>query len=164
MHCFSVVYCFADVLLAALARKLADFQPHWARSQVGLACGWLGGLLFIPVDWLRAFHRKVDPSIFKQHRGFSSLFSSLHPSLRIFSLQPPKLSNQSTNMSGKGGKAAAAGDAAKGQQSRSSKAGLQFPVGRIHRMLRKGNYAQRIGAGAPGEPDINTSRMIIPSS
>ncbi len=51
-------------------------------------------------------------------------------------------------MSGKGGKAAAAGDA-KAQQSRSSKAGLQFPVGRIHRMLRKGNYAQRIGAGAP---------------
>ena len=57
---------------------------------------------------------------------------------------------QST-MSGKGGKAAAASDAAKAQQSRSSKAGLQFPVGRIHRMLRKGNYAQRIGAGAPGE-------------
>lgn len=54
-------------------------------------------------------------------------------------------------MSGKGGKAAAAGDASKAQQSRSSKAGLQFPVGRIHRMLRKGNYAQRIGAGAPGE-------------
>ena len=53
-------------------------------------------------------------------------------------------------MSGKGGKAAAAGGAdAKAQQSRSSKAGLQFPVGRIHRMLRKGNYAQRIGAGAP---------------
>merc|ERR1712093_471355 len=36
-----------------------------------------------------------------------------------------------------------------GAQSRSAKAGLQFPVGRIHRMLRKGNYAQRIGAGAP---------------
>ncbi|GAA5996927.1 hypothetical protein JCM5350_003651, partial [Sporobolomyces pararoseus] len=34
-------------------------------------------------------------------------------------------------------------------QSRSVKAGLQFPVGRIHRLLRKGNYAQRIGAGAP---------------
>ena len=33
--------------------------------------------------------------------------------------------------------------------SRSSKAGLQFPVGRIHRKLRKGNYAQRVGAGAP---------------
>ncbi|WFD33724.1 histone H2A [Malassezia cuniculi] len=34
-------------------------------------------------------------------------------------------------------------------QSRSAKAGLQFPVGRIHRLLRKGNYAQRVGAGAP---------------
>jgi len=33
--------------------------------------------------------------------------------------------------------------------SRSSKAGLQFPVGRIHRMLKRGNYAQRVGAGAP---------------
>jgi len=37
----------------------------------------------------------------------------------------------------------------KKSNSRSSKAGLQFPVGRIHRHLRKGNYAQRIGAGAP---------------
>ncbi len=33
--------------------------------------------------------------------------------------------------------------------SRSSKAGLQFPVGRIHRHLRAGNYADRVGAGAP---------------
>ena len=47
---------------------------------------------------------------------------------------------------GKGGKKEAAGTKSK---SRSSKAGLQFPVGRIHRLLRKGNYAQRIGAGAP---------------
>ncbi|ORX34332.1 histone H2A type 1 [Piromyces finnis] len=36
-----------------------------------------------------------------------------------------------------------------GAKSRSSRAGLQFPVGRVHRLLRKGNYAQRIGAGAP---------------
>ena len=34
-------------------------------------------------------------------------------------------------------------------KSRSSRAGLQFPVGRIHRLLRKGNYADRVGAGAP---------------
>ena len=59
---------------------------------------------------------------------------------------------------GKGGKAKA-GKA----KSRSSRAGLQFPVGRIHRLLRlgsdfachssflcrKGNYAKRVGAGAP---------------
>ena len=40
---------------------------------------------------------------------------------------------------------------AKGTKSktRSSRAGLQFPVGRIHRHLRKGNYAKRVGAGAP---------------
>ncbi|MCO5566097.1 histone-fold-containing protein [Meira miltonrushii] len=47
-----------------------------------------------------------------------------------------------------GGKGGKSGSDAK-SQSRSSKAGLQFPVGRIHRHLRKGNYAQRIGAGAP---------------
>ena len=34
-------------------------------------------------------------------------------------------------------------------KTRSSRAGLQFPVGRIHRMLRKGSYAERVGAGAP---------------
>ena len=39
--------------------------------------------------------------------------------------------------------------AANQKQSRTSRAGLQFPVGRIHRHLRRGNYAQRIGAGAP---------------
>ncbi|CAG2200479.1 H2A [Mytilus edulis] len=44
---------------------------------------------------------------------------------------------------GKGGKAKAKA------KSRSSRAGLQFPVGRIHRLLRKGNYAERVGAGAP---------------
>ena len=33
--------------------------------------------------------------------------------------------------------------------SRSYRAGLQFPVGRIHRFLREGRYAERIGAGAP---------------
>jgi histone H2A len=33
--------------------------------------------------------------------------------------------------------------------SKSTKAGLQFPVSRIARYLRKGRYASRIGAGAP---------------
>ncbi|KAI1704475.1 core histone h2A/H2B/H3/H4 domain-containing protein [Ditylenchus destructor] len=46
---------------------------------------------------------------------------------------------------GKGGKAKTGGKA----KSRSSRAGLQFPVGRLHRLLRKGNYAERVGAGAP---------------
>lgn len=34
-------------------------------------------------------------------------------------------------------------------KSRSSRAGLQFPVGRIHRYLRRGHYAERVGSGAP---------------
>lgn len=33
--------------------------------------------------------------------------------------------------------------------TRSARAGLQFPVGRIHRFLREGRYADRVGAGAP---------------
>lgn len=33
--------------------------------------------------------------------------------------------------------------------SRSQKAGLQFPVGRIARFLKKGRYSQRVGSGSP---------------
>ncbi|MED6130462.1 Histone H2A [Stylosanthes scabra] len=33
--------------------------------------------------------------------------------------------------------------------SRSSKAGLQFPVGRVARYLKLGRYAQRVGSGSP---------------
>ncbi|XP_016414870.1 histone H2A-like [Sinocyclocheilus rhinocerous] len=34
-------------------------------------------------------------------------------------------------------------------KTHSSRAGLQFPVGRVHRLLHKGNYAERVGAGDP---------------
>lgn len=34
-------------------------------------------------------------------------------------------------------------------KSRSSRAGLQFPVSRVHRHLRNGKFGDRIGAGAP---------------
>ncbi|KAF0755222.1 hypothetical protein DYB37_007074 [Aphanomyces astaci] len=51
-------------------------------------------------------------------------------------------------MSGKG--KATGGRGKKGKSSsRSSKAGLQFPVGRVARFLKKGRFAQRIGGGAP---------------
>merc|ERR1711943_163819 len=49
-------------------------------------------------------------------------------------------------MSGKG---KGAGKQKAKAKTRSSRAGLQFPVGRVHRLLRKGNYAERVGAGAP---------------
>ncbi|KAM9733449.1 histone H2A-like isoform 1-T2 [Menidia menidia] len=48
-------------------------------------------------------------------------------------------------MSGRGKKTA---PPPKSSVSRSSRAGITFPVGRIHRLLRKGNYASRVGTGA----------------
>lgn len=58
-------------------------------------------------------------------------------------------------MSGKGTKAVKTAGAGSGRKQRtkstnkSAKAGLQFPVGRIGRFLKKGRYSKRIGAGAP---------------
>ena len=34
-------------------------------------------------------------------------------------------------------------------QTRLARAGLQFPVSRVHRNIKKGKYFERIGAGAP---------------
>lgn len=47
---------------------------------------------------------------------------------------------------GKGGRGKDAGTKA---VSKSAKAGLQFPVGRIARFMKEGKYAERVGAGAP---------------
>lgn len=48
-------------------------------------------------------------------------------------------------MSGRGKKAVPKPKAA---MSRSARAGVTFPVGRIHRLLKKGNYGERIGTGS----------------
>jgi len=50
-------------------------------------------------------------------------------------------------MSGKGKGKGGRGD--KKATSKSAKAGLQFPVGRIGRYLKEGRYSARVGAGAP---------------
>ena len=54
---------------------------------------------------------------------------------------------------GKGGKGKGKGGKGKGKGgksvSRSARAGLQFPVGRMARYMRRGGYAKRIGGGAP---------------
>ena len=49
----------------------------------------------------------------------------------------------------KGAAGRKAGGPRKKAVSRSVKAGLQFPVSRIGRYLKKGRYAQRVGTGAP---------------
>merc|ERR1711915_590772 len=52
-----------------------------------------------------------------------------------------------TMAGGKGGRGK--GKTAARPVSRASKAGLQFPVGRIARFMKQGRYAERVGAGAP---------------
>merc|ERR1711892_1443806 len=52
-------------------------------------------------------------------------------------------------MPGRGGKGGKGKASASRPVSRSAKAGLQFPVGRIARFLRQGRHAERVGAGAP---------------
>ncbi|XP_062865526.1 histone H2AX-like [Trichomycterus rosablanca] len=71
-------------------------------------------------------------------------------SIKPSTLKPPSNDNvqgnidiSTENVGKTGGKARAKA------KTRSSRAGLQFPVGRVHRLLRKGNYAHRVGAGAP---------------
>uniref|UniRef100_A0A915EMF0 Histone H2A n=1 Tax=Ditylenchus dipsaci TaxID=166011 RepID=A0A915EMF0_9BILA len=46
------------------------------------------------------------------------------------------------------GKKAMKEEASGNHVSVSSRAGLQFPAGRLRRLLKKGNYADRVGAGA----------------
>ena len=52
-------------------------------------------------------------------------------------------------MSGKGKGGRGKGKSAGKSQTRSARAGLQFPVGRVSRFLRKGRYSGRVGGGAP---------------
>lgn len=55
-------------------------------------------------------------------------------------------------MAGKGGKGKGGrgkGENAQKAISKSTKAGLQFPVGRIARFMKEGKYTERVGAGAP---------------
>ncbi|KAL0482103.1 histone H2AX [Acrasis kona] len=57
----------------------------------------------------------------------------------------PKEKTSKTSSGGRGGKKDDRGKSV----SRSQRAGLQFPVGRLARYLREGRYSERIGAGAP---------------
>ena len=50
-------------------------------------------------------------------------------------------------MSGKGSKKTM--KKSSGPKSRSAKAGLTFPVGRLARYMKKGRFARRVGSGAP---------------
>ena len=53
------------------------------------------------------------------------------------------MSGKVSGKGGKGGRGKSTGG--KKTTSRSAKAGLQFPVGRVGRFLKKGRYAARVG-------------------
>ncbi|KAK7284311.1 hypothetical protein RJT34_19056 [Clitoria ternatea] len=82
-----------------------------------------------------------SPHFTLSHRAHKSLSCRVRVS-NFFSDQ--KMS--STGGSTKGGRGK---PKASKSVSRSQKAGLQFPVGRIARFLKAGKYAERVGAGAP---------------
>jgi histone H2A len=88
---------------------------------------------FSPIDQITiAPFSQISPILFFQYPAFTSLIP-----------MPAK----------KGVKKTATKTAVDGERShpktRSSRAGLQFPVGRLHRFLREGRYGDRVGAGAP---------------
>jgi histone H2A len=73
-------------------------------------------------------------------------------SANLISLEPQHDFSFPSNyfiMSGKGKTSGGRGKTGGKSNSKSSKAGLQFPVARIGRYLKKGGYATRVGAGAP---------------
>lgn len=96
------------------------------------------GVNLVPSDWLilyafKSSNQRTATCLYLwAGKSVTSFFREFRSYLEIMSGR------------GKGG-----GKAKAKAKSRSSRAGLQFPVGRVHRLLRKGNYARRIGAGAP---------------
>lgn len=68
---------------------------------------------------------------------------------------PAKASSRGGKLGGKGSAAAGKG------HSRSQRAGLQFPVSRIHRMLRKSALGYRIGSGAPGHSLFRSVSRVL---
>ncbi|XP_048015490.1 histone H2A-like [Megalobrama amblycephala] len=90
-----------------------------------------------PNGMLLSTNERIERSL----KGSTSRLSS-----SFFQGRFEKQSYLQIKMSGRG---KTGGKARAKAKTRSSRAGLQFPVGRVHRLLRKGNYAERVGAGAP---------------
>lgn len=96
-----------------------------------------------------------------QHLSFQAVFNSsrlrnlfhIHPNsnftfffFAIFGSQKAMETTTTTTTKGAGGRK---GGERKKAVSKSTKAGLQFPVGRVARFMKKGRYSQRLGTGAP---------------
>ena len=105
-----------------------------------------------PIDFTVACERSAIGGLAKSKRAAEAevleMVPSDSPNQTHNNTTVHNTNTTSTTMSGKGkGGRGKKGKKSSGGSSRSSKAGLQFPVGRIHRYLK--GSAPRIGAGAP---------------
>jgi hypothetical protein len=86
----------------------------------------------------------VPHSAFKKHAGFSVLIATITNNqlqYQLYIVMSGKVGGKSKSGKAAGGKAIGT------SQSCSAKVALQFRVDCIHGLLKKGNYAQRVGAG-----------------
>ena len=99
-------------------------------------------------------HQLLPPARERASGNVVPLSSSPHPSLPparplLLLLLPSRHLLPRGAEGGKGGKGGKAPTSKKAPQSRSSRANLQFPVGRIHRFLKaRVTSQQRVGATA----------------
>ncbi|CAI9287971.1 unnamed protein product [Lactuca saligna] len=84
----------------------------------------------------------LSPLTTADNQGGYSVETTLHPTVNT-----KKMDGDGKVKKGAGGRKA--DGPRKKAVSRSVKAGLQFPVGRIGRFLKIGRYARRVGSGAP---------------
>jgi len=87
-----------------------------------------------------------SPPIYPHYNlAFVQALSPLQRKPRVFPNPKPTMSSAAATTT-KGGRGK---PKATKSVTRSQKAGLQFPVGRIARFLKTGRYAQRVGSGSP---------------
>ena len=115
-------FCWRNFCLWNVQRSNLVTWPCFARPTY----------ISMNITWL-----SYSAAVYYKYRAILIFGAGIHILCRIIDRTDFIMSGR-----GKGGKV-------KGKaKSRSSRAGLQFPVGRIHRLLRKGNYSERVGAGS----------------
>lgn len=92
----------------------------------------------------------ISPIFYLYHSSPSILLRGQTQASQALRFRPIRVSAMDTGAKVKKGAGGRKGGGPKKKPvSRSVKAGLQFPVGRIGRYLKKGRYSQRVGTGAP---------------
>ena len=135
------VYAFETQLISfGYSRKYKNFNMIWGSS-------WLA--IYKSKNYLRKIHPLFKKVLCRTSKLRSHVYTTcffLHARARA---QAPTQLTSHYLVSGKRKSSArrSKGKASGKAVSRSSKASLQFPVGRVSRYLRKGRYAARVGGG-----------------